>query len=287
MEILQLRYFYESAASENFARTAEKYMVPTTSVSASVKRLERELGTPLFERHANRITLTDAGRRLQKSLCLVFAELDTVKEAITPEKEDGRALSLLVRAVRSQVTDRIIAFHAEHPEIAFRTAVNFEERDITKYDIIIDTENPAYATLSRFELCSMRIRMMAQKGHPLAGKPITLRTLCDEPMITWGEGSNMHEILLSACHAAGFSPRIAASVGDKECYEKLVASGVGIGLGREDIPMRGTEELAITDFDERYTVYVYYKTAACFGNVARFVEFLRNSAKNLDKASVK
>jgi len=277
MELLQLRYFYESATKESFARTAEKYMVPTTSVSASIKRLERELGTPLFERHANRITLTDAGRRLQKSLCLVFAELDTVKEAITPA-EDGRAISLLVRAVRSQVTDRIIAFHEKHPEIAFRTAVNFEERDFEKYDIIVDTENSAYAALSRFELCSMRIRMMARCNHPLAGKPLSLRMLCEEPMISWGEGSNMHAILLRVCHGAGFSPRIAASVGDKECYEKLISSGVGIGLGREDIPMAGTVELNITDFDERYTVYVYYKPAACFGNVKKFVDFLREKA---------
>ena len=42
MEMLQLRYFYESAQNESFAKTAEKYMVPTTSVSASVKRLEKE-----------------------------------------------------------------------------------------------------------------------------------------------------------------------------------------------------------------------------------------------------
>ena len=38
MEILQLRYFYESAKTGSFARTAEAFMVPTTSVSASVKR---------------------------------------------------------------------------------------------------------------------------------------------------------------------------------------------------------------------------------------------------------
>ena len=40
MELLQLRYFFESAKNENFAKTAEKYMVPASSVSASVKRLE-------------------------------------------------------------------------------------------------------------------------------------------------------------------------------------------------------------------------------------------------------
>jgi len=70
MEMLQLRYFYESAQTESFARTAEKYMVPTTSVSAAVKRLETELGCALFDRTANRIMLNENGRRFRQSLLI-------------------------------------------------------------------------------------------------------------------------------------------------------------------------------------------------------------------------
>ena len=49
MEFLQLRYFYESAKNKSFAVTAKNHMVPTSSVSASVKRLEKEFGTNLFD----------------------------------------------------------------------------------------------------------------------------------------------------------------------------------------------------------------------------------------------
>ena len=40
MELLQLRYFYESAKNENFAKTAEKYMVPASS-KLILKSLDR------------------------------------------------------------------------------------------------------------------------------------------------------------------------------------------------------------------------------------------------------
>lgn len=278
MELLQLRYFYDSAAALSFARTADKYMVPTSSVSSSVRRLEKELGCPLFVRYANRIELSDEGRRLQKSLCLVFSELDAAVSALSRPAEDTRKIRMLVRAVRSQVTDRIVAFREIYPEIAFSTVLNFDEQNIEAYDIIIDTESPAYAGMERFELCSMRIGLRAAPDHPLAGKPVSLRALSDEPFISWGEGSNMQKILDAACLRAGFAPRVAVTVGDKECYEKLIRAGVGIGLGREDIPMKGTVELAVSDFDERYTVYVYCKSAACFGNVRKFVDFLRDGA---------
>lgn len=276
MELLQLRYFYESAASESFARTAQKYMVPTTSVSASVKRLERELGCALFDRHANRITLSEAGRRLQKSLVAVFAELDGATEALKAPKEDTRKIRMLVRAVRSQITDRIVSFREKHPEIAFSTVLNFDEQAFEKFDVIIDTANDALSDRERFALCSMRIGLRAAVGHPLAKGRITLCALRNEPFISWGEGSNMQKLLDAACLRAGFSPSVAVSVGDKECYEKLIRAGVGIGLGREDIPMEGTVELSVSDFDERYTVYVYCKSAASFGNVKLFVDFLRN-----------
>ena len=61
MEFLQLRYFYETAQNENLAKTAEKFMVPASSVSASIKRLENELGAKLFERSANRILFNENG----------------------------------------------------------------------------------------------------------------------------------------------------------------------------------------------------------------------------------
>jgi hypothetical protein len=43
MELLQLRYFLETAKNQSFTKTAEKFYVPTTSVSASIKRLEEEI----------------------------------------------------------------------------------------------------------------------------------------------------------------------------------------------------------------------------------------------------
>lgn len=285
MELLQLRYFYESALAESFAVTAEKHMVPATSVSASVKRLESELGCSLFDRQANRIRLNENGRRLQKSLCLIFCELDSVKDALRTPPTDTREIKMLVRATRSQVTDRIIAFREEHPEIAFRTVLDFSERELSKYDVIVDAASDAYAGFDRFELLSMRIRVMAASDHPLLGRELPLSRLAAEPFISWGEESNMHKLLVDACHKAGFAPRVAVETGDKACYERLIASGVGIGLGRGDTPPDGCAYLPIGDFDERYTVYVYYKPDACFGNVKLFLDFLRNPTKPLDRSN--
>lgn len=275
MELLQLRYFYESAQTGSFAKTAEKYMVPTTSVSASVKRLEHELGCRLFDRTANRITLNPSGKRLQQSLCAAFTELDGAVDALRTPNADTREIRMLVRAVRSNITERIIDYNGRHPHIAFATSFDFRERNFEKYDIIIDRKCEVYPDREGFELCSMRLRFKAATGHPLARKRHTLRELYNQKFISWGEESNMHQILQDACHRAGFSPAIAVTTNDKECYERLIAAGVGIGIAREDGSTVDTAYLDITDFDERYTVYAYYKKQAYYGNVKHFVDFLK------------
>jgi len=52
MELLQLTYFCDAAVTQNFSKTAQKYNVPPSNISQSIKRLERELSAPLFDRRA-------------------------------------------------------------------------------------------------------------------------------------------------------------------------------------------------------------------------------------------
>ena len=62
MEILQLQYFCTAAETENFAEAGSLMNVPASSISQSVRRLEKELGVDLFDRKANSIELNQRGR---------------------------------------------------------------------------------------------------------------------------------------------------------------------------------------------------------------------------------
>ena len=80
---------------------------------------------------------------------------------------------------------------------------------------------------------------------------------------------------------AGFYPNVVTVSNDKDCYEKLLRAGVGIGLGRED---RETDYpdlvyLDLCDFDEKYTVYCYYNSESCYGVVKSFVDFLKTKVR--------
>lgn len=280
MELLQLRYFMDSAQQGSFAATAEKYMVPATSVSSAVKRLEKELGCRLFDRTSNRIVLNDNGRRMLHTLEHTFSLLDSTVNTLTA-REDTREIRMLVRSMRSDITDHIVAFRTLHPEIRFRTVFDFTENREAEYDIIIDQQNAAHSGYRHFVLHRMQLRLKAAAHHPLCGKPISLQQLRDEDFISLGEQSNMTRILRSACRAAGFTPNIAVSSNDIKCYEKLVAAGIGIGLERQRSSVEteaSTAYLNVTDFRQQYVVCAYYKPQAAYGNVEKFLQFLRQKA---------
>lgn len=278
MEILQLRYFFESAKTEKFSETAKKFMVPTTAVSAAVKRLESEIGCKLFDRTSNRISLNANGKRLQKSLYTVFAELDGVVAELSANTGDNREIKMLVRGMRRDITELITQFNAKHPHVVFKTVFDFRDADLSGYDIIIDEKSNRYPEYKELPLFSTSLRIKCAVGHPLCGRKLTLRQLSNQKYISMGEDSNMHKILTQACNRAGFSPDIAVVCNDIECYEKLIASGMGIGVGREGSDRYTNsymEYLDVEDFRERYSVCLYYKEATYYGNIRSFIDFLK------------
>lgn len=279
MEILQLRYFFESAKNESFARTAEKYMVPATSVSASVKRLEKELGCELFHRTCNRIMLSDNGRRLMQSLTMIFEELDNVVDALNSFSTDIREIKILVRAMRGEITDHIIEYKTKHPHIPFKTVFDFDETNFENYDIIIDEKCDKYPEYERIDLYTTKVRLRVATKSPLCGKKLTLKQLRDYPFVSIGENNGMHKILIAACKKVGFTPNIVVQSNDISCNRKFVEADVGIGLGREyshSGKSENIEYLDITDFNEKQTICCYYRKQSTYGNIEHFLNFLKN-----------
>ncbi len=280
MEILQLRYFYESAKTQSFTSTANKYLVPVSAVSSSVKRLEKELGCQLFDRDANRIRLNNNGRLLQQSLCAVFHELDDTIEKLTAHNQDSREIKLLVRGMRRNITDYIAEYKTLYPDTTFKIAFEQEGVDFLNYDVIIDEENPCYCEYERIELFTMQLHLKCAANHALCSQTLFLSQLCKQPFVVMDANGNMNRILVKACNRAGFHPRISVVCNDIECYEKFIACNMGIGIGHQSEDAAdatcGVVDLDVCDFKERYTLYAYYAEKEYYGKVKSFVEFIRN-----------
>ena len=60
-------------------------------------------------------------------------------------------------------------------------------------------------------------------------------------------------------------------------YEKLVDSGIAIGIERDNpknMHSRNIAYLDVSDFAEESVVFAYYKREAAYGNIEQFLQFL-------------
>ncbi len=119
MEIKQLITFKIAADTLNFTKTAKKLNFAQSSVTAQIKTLEAELGTPLFERLGKRLFLTEAGRKFQLYADKIIVLSNEAKTAVKDDEEIAGTLT--IGAQESQCTYRLPSilkrFKAQFPQI--------------------------------------------------------------------------------------------------------------------------------------------------------------------------
>jgi DNA-binding transcriptional LysR family regulator len=81
VELRQLEAFVAVATELHFGRAAERLHLAAPTLSELIRRLERELGTPLFTRTTRRVAITSAGAELLTRATVILDEVAAAKAA--------------------------------------------------------------------------------------------------------------------------------------------------------------------------------------------------------------
>jgi DNA-binding transcriptional LysR family regulator len=244
LDVKRLRVLREVAAKGSFSAAAESLAYTQSAVSQQIAALEREAGTRLVDRSARGVRMTDAGQALVRHADVILARLNDAEaelEAIAGLR-GGRVRLLSFASAGATVMPRAIAlFRERYPavelslepaepddaiahlkageaDIALTIDAEFCSVDDDNIDLVPLLDDPMYAVLP--------------SDHPLAAKPrIRLEELRDDPWLAGDQrGCPDTMILLRACNAAGFEPRIAFHSDDYLAIQGFVAAGVGVSL---------------------------------------------------------
>ena len=82
MTLQQLTYFLAAAEHGSFSAAAESLLMAQPSLSEQIRRLEAELGVPLFMRVGRGLELTEAGRLLRPHAERTLAEAQEARESV-------------------------------------------------------------------------------------------------------------------------------------------------------------------------------------------------------------
>lgn len=235
MELLQLRYFVSVARLLNISRAAQQHRIPQPAMSKTISRLEQELGTPLFDRCKNKLSLTEAGREFYRAAEASLGQLDrAVEEMHDPDGPIRGQLRLLVQQHRNTVIDCIALFKQLHPEVAFQLFYEPGTTNFSGYDLCIASSPPEDGLESGGCLLTEPLRLVVAAGHPAARlERVPFSALEQESFAMISQSSGLWHQTLTQCRQAGFEPRISMVCGDLHCLVKYVGTGMAVTLGPE------------------------------------------------------
>ena len=246
MELRQLTYFEAVVRHGGFSRAAEQLHIAQPAVSAQVRRLEAELGTPLLERTTRRVALTHAGELFLARVRAVLGQLDGARadlgELAAVRRGHVRIGATLV--LGSLDLPRSLAqFRRRYPGVtlALRAGLIADllgELGSGEIDIVLGPLHPEL--LDGFlaqPLVEERIVLVTPPGRlgsgPAPAGPAVLADFAGEPFVCLPAGSGLHAILVAAAAAAGFTPRIQLETHSPASIRELVAAGLGVALMAE------------------------------------------------------
>lgn len=248
MTLKQLVYFLAVADTGRFVQAAGEVRIAQPTLSRQIQSLEDDLGETLFTRGRDHVTLTAAGETLLPLARRIVADVETARLEIA-ELAGLRRGRLRVGATPSLcvgvLADVLAVFHASYPGISLQI------REGGSQDLVADLED---GQLDLALVIHQRDRAPAGDG-PLrltpmlreelvaisaAGGQVGLdETLGDHagivelarhPLVVHRPGYELREVVLSACTAAGVTPRIAVEGGEMDAVLRMVERGLGVAI---------------------------------------------------------
>ena len=258
MEILQLKYFCDAAQTQNFSKTAEKFMVPPSNISQTIKRLEKELGTPLFERCANKVKLNDSGMLFYRNAASALGLLEDAEKTLK-NIENSKTIKINIHIHRRIAMQIIESFRKLHPEVSFTTSHNIEDFS-DSFDIIISDKELELPYL-KTKVSEEKFLLAYNKSNAEFVKSIDKNRLENLPFITMNAGSSVYQNTLLFCRHLGFSPNIVLQSEDPFYIRKCIELGIGIAVVPE-FSWSGqlSDNVALKSIvDLKRKIYVYKK----------------------------
>jgi LysR family transcriptional regulator, cyn operon transcriptional activator len=240
VELRQLESFLAVAEVLHFRRAASRVHLSQPALSRQIQQLERELGTPLFERAPGRVALTDAGKVLHAHAQRALEELRAARAAVAQTgggPQGHLALACFDSASTYLVPDLLARMVAHYPRVSLSVATlgtrdavrELRERGV---DAAIVTLPIPARDLEIVPLYREELVVALPPGHPLAQRRrVPVAALAPERLVTFLAGqNNTRRLIDDAFAAAQCAPRTVIELESVQAIKDAVRSGLGVAI---------------------------------------------------------
>ncbi|AGZ34958.1 LysR family transcriptional regulator [Pseudomonas sp. SWI6] len=238
LTLRQVRYFVATAEIGQISQAAIHLNISQSAVTTAIKELEAMLGALLFQRSAQGMTLTEAGRHF---LNRAYVILRSVDDALNSPLPDLRASGVLRLAASYTVLGYFLPHHLQrlehwHPDVSLQ--VQEQERSTIEQGLlegdfdmaVVLTANLTHPDIVSETLFNSERRLWLPSHHPLCERSsVSLADVAREPYIQLTV-DEAEQATLRYWEQAGQRPRVRVRTSSVEAVRSMVANGSGVAI---------------------------------------------------------
>jgi len=239
MEIHQLRYFVAVAEEGSFSRAAARVRVAQPSLSQQIRKLEAEVGQPLFDRLPRSVVLTEAGRCLIDYARQILASIGDARRCIDEFKGEiaGRVAVGAIPTIAPYVLpELVVTFQNHYPQVTLEivedvTAGIRRRIEAGELDVALASTCQQSPTLRRERLGNEPLLALVPEGHELAKKTeITFDDLKSQRFLLLHEMHCLSQQVHHLLESRRLHPEIALAGSQLSTIANMVAAGIGVSI---------------------------------------------------------
>jgi DNA-binding transcriptional LysR family regulator len=248
IDAYRLRLLLELSRRGTVTAVAGALGYTPSAVSQQLAALERETGARLLERAGRRVSLTPAGTVLSRYAAAVMATMEEAEAALAATRDSLAGplrIGAFPTAARAILPAALVTLGRDHPALELRVT----ELDPADVPDALRTGSLDVALTSDYDYVPAEPDTAVQ-SRPLLEETVYLATpgtdadvgtgadaavpvigdFGDAPWIAGTPGSVCHALVVRACQASGFSPRIRHHADDFVTVLVLISAGQGVSL---------------------------------------------------------
>ena len=239
MEIHQLRYFVAVADEGSFSRAAAKVRVAQPSLSQQIRKLEAEVGQPLFDRLPRSVVLTEAGRCFIDYARQILASIGDARRCVDELKDEvaGRlAVGAIPTIAPYVLPELVVTFQKHYPEVTLEIIEDVTDGitrrvEAGELDVALASTCQQSPTLRRESLGNEPLLALVPEGNPLAKKTLVeLDDLKSQRFLLLHEMHCLSQQVHHLLESRRLRPEIALAGSQLSTIANMVAAEIGVSI---------------------------------------------------------
>ena len=235
MDLNQLRYFITIAELQNISKAARRLNMSQPSLSKSIAKLEKELGTPLFERIGKKIVLNEHGSRFLAGVQSSLQELDDTLAVISNAQASIiPKINIGIFAYHSQIITCLKKFEEIYPRVEFIIYSNIgilDQIETDVFDMMVYPHDPVLKKYKGYTIAHEGIKLVVSNESSIAlKKKVSFTDLKDQQFVFIRNSRKSLEHAFYLCAQNGFRPQIKCTTDSQSVHQQLISSGMAVGF---------------------------------------------------------